>query len=34
MGVPTKFGFFLGGFEVTYPNIFEGSDHCGVFIFT
>jgi hypothetical protein len=26
MGVPTKIGFFFGGFEVTYPPIFEGSE--------
>jgi hypothetical protein len=34
MGVPNKIRFFFWGFEVTYPRIFEGSDHHGAFIFT
>jgi hypothetical protein len=32
MGVPTKIWFFLAGFEVNYPTIFEGSDHHGAFM--
>jgi hypothetical protein len=30
MGVPTKIGFFFGGFEVTYPPIYEGFESNGV----
>jgi hypothetical protein len=33
MGVPTKIGFFFGGFEVTYPSIYEGSESNGVIKF-
>jgi hypothetical protein len=34
MGVPPKIGFFLWGFEMTYPPICEGSEANGAFIFT
>jgi hypothetical protein len=30
MGVPIKIGFFFGGFEVTNPLIFKGSESNGV----
>jgi hypothetical protein len=33
MGVPTKIGFFFGGFEVTYPPIFEGYEFNGAIKF-
>jgi len=33
MSVPTKIGFFLGGFDVTYPPIFKCSEGNGVIIF-
>jgi hypothetical protein len=29
MGVPTKIGIFFGGFDVTYPPIFEGFESNG-----
>jgi hypothetical protein len=33
MCVPTKIGFFLLGFEVTYPPIFDGSESNGAIKF-
>jgi hypothetical protein len=34
MCVPTKIGFFFGGFEMTYPPIFEGSESNGAIKFS